>query len=277
MSVRLDAARPALSGKRRLAWSLADQGVASISNVLLSLVLLRLLDPRSFGGFAVAFTVYLVALNVIRAFCCEPYVMSCAGEATPSRLATARSVLGVAFLLGCGCSAVGLLTCLLVPTAIGHALLPIALAFPLMALQDVLRYVAFAAAADDTATRSDVLWLALQLILTVPVFALGLDPATFIVGAWAVGGALAGVYYLARMGLRPDVGTAPRWIRANLPISGRLVVEYACAGGAVQLSLLAITAVGGLRWPGEFGRCRFWPVRSTSYCRASTASSYLRR
>src|SRR4051794_32125122 len=60
---------------RRLSWSTADQGVSSAGNLLLSICVARGVSVREFGGFGVAFAVYLVVLGVTRALAGEPALL----------------------------------------------------------------------------------------------------------------------------------------------------------------------------------------------------------
>ena len=70
---RSERSRPRTSGAaRRAGWNLVDQVISSVTNAALSFVVARSVDVEQFGGFAVAFSVFALAVGLSRALATSP-------------------------------------------------------------------------------------------------------------------------------------------------------------------------------------------------------------
>jgi hypothetical protein len=132
----------------------------------------------------------------------------------------------------------------------GNLVLLVALAAPVVCLQDLLRFGAVATGRPAVAVLSDGIWT----VCVGGVIVLGLDPSPVqAVSVWAVGAALAVLAALVRLRLRPRVREGWRSLGAPDPVGRSLLFGRALTSSAslVTLSLCAAfigaAAAGSLR------------------------------
>ena len=82
-----------------LSWGLADQGMCSLTNFLLSAYIARSLGATQFGAFALAYVTYGFANNVSRGLSIEPLLVRFSGLEWKWRRATGGCT-GTALLVG---------------------------------------------------------------------------------------------------------------------------------------------------------------------------------
>lgn len=235
-------------GVGRSSWYLADQGVASASNFLLSLMVLRAASVREFGFLALALVLYQVALDVCRAAACWPLMI----RGLPGRDAihgSASVALGVAAATSC----LLVPAALLLPGALGHLLLVLAAAMPALLLLDCVRYAAFAARTPWHALEIDSVWLLTQVFMTSCCLRLGAHSPTVMVACWAAG-AMAGCWRALRMA-RPVLSCqrAVRFIANDRRLIGSLVIERVVSTSLSRVipfvcaAVLSVAAVGNIQ------------------------------
>ncbi|WP_205474150.1 oligosaccharide flippase family protein [Nocardioides sp. SYSU D00038] len=231
------------SARKRLSLMTLDQIVAGASNVLTALLAAQLLDVGSFGLFALIFLIYAVAQGVHRALVGDPLLVHPeeADERPGSPLGTG---LAVGVLMAVVLLLLGLLSRQVWEPPFGNSLMILAACLPLLALQDLGRYLGIATHRPGTALRLDVTWLVLML---VPVgFLVATDSATLerLVLSWAGSGAVAGLLVVptvVRAGLRLDT----TWVRTTWSISWRYLSTYALTQGSALGAALAVGTIAG--------------------------------
>ena len=225
--MRLSAQLPRV---RRLAsavgWTTFDQGLFTLSNLVVTLAVGRSGGAEALGVFAVAFAVYLLVLGCTRSLVSEPLLTT----AEAGRAAEPPSVTLVAlFSTACGLI-VGVPAAMLDRTE----LVVVAAALPLLTVQDLLRYQAFRRDQAWAAALLDGGWLA-GAMLAWPVITATGSP-TVAVACWA-GGAAFGMA-IGWPVARPRPGSAPaalRWWRAELrPVAGPLLLDSVIVGVSTQ-------------------------------------------
>ena len=129
----------------------------------------------------------------------------------------------------------------------------VAVWLPLIAVQDGVRYVAFARRRPELAVASDAAWAVSQGAALLVVIVLEAETAALLLAGWgvgALGGATVGMWLL---GVTPWGGRPRRWLRASWRLSSWLLTQAALSHGSVQVStmmvgaLLGAEAVGGFR------------------------------
>ena len=84
----------------RLSWGIADQGMSSLTNFLLSAFVARSLGAAQFGAFSLAYVTYGFAINASRGLAVEPLLIRFSGAHLPTwRRATADAT-GTALVVG---------------------------------------------------------------------------------------------------------------------------------------------------------------------------------
>ena len=189
---------------------MADQGVSSISNFILGVVVARSLDAASFGAFGLAYVTFGLAVSATRGLATDPLLVRFSGAETSvwRRAVAASSATATAcgIVMGVLCVLVGLV----LPPEVGGGFIALGVGLPGLMLQDSWRFAFFAAGQPHRALVNDVVWTVLQfgvlagLVLT--------DRATEVSCFLAFGGTatLAAGFGLLQCRIRPR----PRWIRA---------------------------------------------------------------
>ena len=208
--------------------SVADQGVAALTNILVLVAAARLSTVDGFARFSAVYLVFTVLLGVFGAYTGQPLVLR-RGEGEETRGACRSAVL---FTL-LAASATGLplaAVCLLLPGDTAHALVMLGLVLPIVLGQDTLRYAFSTLQLPHLALLADLVRL------------LG------VLGALTAQSYGAGAALLLSAALlhRRTAGTPVR-IRGLLRrghLGRRFVVEFGVGNATGQLSVLGLGAVG---------------------------------
>ncbi len=231
---------------RRAGWNLVDQVISSGTNAALAFIVARSVDESSFGGFAVAFTVFALLVGVSRAVATSPLGIRYADVSPEAFVGASAAAVGSAFVFGVaaglGCLGAGAW----LGGGTGGALIALGVVFPGLLVQDAWRQVFFAASRPAAAALNDGVWAILQLVAVVALLVAGVATVGPLVLAWggaAMAAALLGVRQ-ARSWPRPLQAT--RWLREHRNLTGYLVAEFGTLQGAQQGALLIIAVVGSL-------------------------------
>ncbi|NYF97390.1 O-antigen/teichoic acid export membrane protein [Janibacter cremeus] len=230
----------------RLAWSVIDQGLSSGSNFVLVFLLARGSSPLDFGLLMIGYSVITVAMVVSRnAFggvlgLDLPHFNRGRARELVSR--SAASVLVMSLVFGAVLASYSFLALDL--HSGGMALLVLALALPVVLLQDLQRFWSVAVGRPKHAAVADSLWFGIALLgLALPV--IGVLDSSAVLGSamWVLGALLSGLL-LASMGYgsRPRFGGTVAWLRAD----GRRVHLASESGLAAVSPLLNSSVVAAL-------------------------------
>ena len=222
---------------------MADQGVSSLSNVVVSIFVARSLSSDGFGAFSLATVVYLLAQGTARALIGEPLLSRFSPADAETRRQLVPDLLGATLAISLLGATVVVVVGLAVGGAAGSALLALALVLPLVLLQDSWRYV-FIVDRAGSALAVDLVWLVAVsgVLLAAPADA---DPAWFVI-AW---GATAGLGAAAGLVLGRGSLGRPRpvaWLLEQRDMGLRFLGEFATGQAVGQLVLVAVGAIAGL-------------------------------
>lgn len=143
---------------RRGAWGLADQAASSLTNFVMSFIVLRSVSIAAFGVFTIAYTTYTFAVGLARGAIAEPLVVSYSaagrdrwreGAAGATGAGLALSALAAVAVAGAGW---------IVGGELATALVALAVVLPGLILQDMWRFAFFAAATPAKAFVNDTVW-----------------------------------------------------------------------------------------------------------------------
>lgn len=232
------------SAGRRLSTITIDQAIAGASNVLIAVLAARVLGPSSFGLFGIVFLVYVTAQGISRALVGEPLLVH------PDEAETrGDDIAGTAVLVGLVLAGVTLVAALGASFWIGPlagALLTLAVFLPLLVLQDIGRYRAFAVHRPGFAVVLDLLWLVLLVVAVVVVTVLGNHSLVLFIAIWAGTGAAAGLLSLRSMigrGTRPSAA----WLRETWRFSSRYLIAFSATQGSALAASVSIATIAGTR------------------------------
>jgi hypothetical protein len=231
------------SGKRLTAITI-DQGLSSLSNVIIVVLGAKILGLDSFGLFAVVSLTYMATQGFARALVGAPLLIRPAeshdrpGEA-----------IGSALLLGLGIGALVALAGLAVSLGdhdLGGGLVALGVFLPLMIVQDLGRYLGIATHRPSRAVVLDVVWLCLELVAVGALAVVGAETVTWFAAAWCGSGAAASLVLLWQYrGHRIRLGLG--WLRETWPFSWRYATSFATRQGSVLLAASIVAAALGDR------------------------------
>lgn len=241
---------------RRGAWVLFDQGLSSLTNFGLSVMVLRAVGPEEFGAFTIVLMTYFLALYLSRALAGDSQLVRHSHVSTDEAREATRAATGVALLVGLATGLILAAASALLGGLVGSVLLPLAVVMPGLMLQDAWRYAFFARGAPFQAFLNDLLWAAAQVALVGWVVVGGDGDVRLFVLAWGGAATMAAVVGSLQAGARPRPRLALSWLSANRDLSPRLAAEVGIALAAWQLTFYTVGAVAGLAQLGILNAAR---------------------
>lgn len=221
-----------------------DQVISGASNVLIAVLAARLLGAVEFGFFGIVFLVYTMLIGVTRALVSDPVlVQPFESREQPGEAIGTSCLLSVALAIALAAVAVSIRFW---QQALGDALIVLAVCLPLLVLQDVGRYLAFATRRAARAVVLDSVWLVLMLAgVGVLLTRHGRTLASF-VAVWGGSGAAAGTLLFAWYGVR-ELRLGLSWLRRTWGLAWRFLVSYTSSQGA---ALAMSSEIGGVAGAG---------------------------
>jgi hypothetical protein len=238
-----------IGARTAIASSVADQGVAAFTNIIVLVVAARLSTAAGFSVFSMVYVIFTVLLGVNVSYVGQALVLVRGTERLRSACRSAVAFTAVAStVLGCGLAA-GLA---FVHGATAHGLAVLGLVLPIVLTQDGMRYCFSALRLPHLALAADTV----RLLVAVP--ALAMQPhgagAVRLVAVWGLSGLPALLVGAAL--LRPRVKGAAVDIRSYVRrghLGQRFVVEFGVGNATSQLAVVGLglfaapLAVGALR------------------------------
>ncbi|RBM19128.1 hypothetical protein DEH69_11830 [Streptomyces sp. PT12] len=247
--------RPPASAASAAAASVADQGVAALTNVAVVIVAARQSTADDFASFAVVYTVFALLLGLTGAYVGQPLALRRGGESALHRHCRAS----VAFTLYASGALGAVLAAATValPGGIAAGLAALGAVLPVVLTQEALRYAFAVLRAPHLALACDVLRgaVALPLLVAQPY---GTGPARMVL-VWGLSAlpalALAGLLLIRRTrgarGARGGVGA--RALLDPRHLGRRFAVEFGVGNAGSQVAVVGLgvladpLAVGALR------------------------------
>jgi O-antigen/teichoic acid export membrane protein len=217
--------------------------MSSLSNVIVTIMVARLLGPAQFGAFSVALVAFQLAVGAVRAVVGEPWLSAHSTDGPAERLRAMTDLVPASLALSVACSVVILGAAATMGGAATPALVALAFVFPYLGVQDSLRFVAVIDR-PQVALASDTAWLVVAAAF-VAVAPAGAASEWFVV-AWGVSGAIGLVLAMVMLRVPLRTGQAGRWLRMHRVMSAAYFGEYLSARAVGQLVVLALGAMAGL-------------------------------
>jgi O-antigen/teichoic acid export membrane protein len=236
---------------RRLGWGVVDQGVSSLSNFAVGIVVARSLGPTGFGAFSLAYVTYSMILSATRGLATDPLLVRYSGAPSTAWRKAAGASTATATLTGIAAGAACLGVGLFLGRDVGGAFIALAVVLPGLMLQDSWRFVFFSIGRASKAVLNDVVWGTLQIVALLVL--LGTGHATVVWCVLAFGGtaAIAGVFGLLQSRILPRPTRVKGWMVETRALGGRYLAENLSMGGARQLRMTVLGGVTGLAAVGE--------------------------
>ncbi|WP_329617836.1 hypothetical protein OG244_37005 [Streptomyces brevispora] len=230
-----------MKARTAIVCSVADQGVAALTNILVLVVAARLSTVADFARFSGVYLVFTVLLGVFGAYTGQPLVLR-RGASEETRGAC-RSAVAFTLLVSAALGGLLAAVCTVLPGDTARALMMLGIVLPVVLGQDTARYAFATLQAQHLALAADTLRLVCVL------GALAVQPhgasAARLVTVWGLS-ALPALLLSATVLYRRTAGTSVR-LRPLLRrghLGRRFVVEFAVGNATSQLSVLGLGVVG---------------------------------
>ncbi|WP_406341084.1 hypothetical protein [Streptomyces sp. NBC_01578] len=221
--------------------SVADQGVAALTNILVLVAAARLSTVDGFARFSSVYLVFTVLLGISGAYTGQPLVLR-RGRSDDVRGAC-RSAVAFTLVVAAALGALLAAGCLFVPGDTARALLMLGLVLPVVLGQDAMRYAFSTLQLPHLALAADVLRLVCVLgaLAVQPHGA----PAARLVAVWGLS-ALPALLLSAALLHRQVAGTPLRLsvLLKRGHLGQRFVVEFGVGNATSQLSVLGLGVFG---------------------------------
>ncbi|HEX8802722.1 MAG TPA: hypothetical protein VF743_00975, partial [Acidimicrobiales bacterium] len=225
---------------RRRALVMLDQGTSSLSNVVVTVMVARMVAPAEFGAFAVALLAYQLATGAVRAVVGEPWLSAHSTDEGAARDRGAADLLRGAVAVSLAASLVIAAAAVVAGGRATGALLGLAIVYPFLGVQDALRYLAVVDR-PQVALVSDLTWL-VGVVALLAVAPAGVTPAWYVV-AWGVAGAAGLAVAVVTVGVPLRSGRALRWLVDHRGMAGAFLAEMASARAVGQVVLLGLGVI----------------------------------
>lgn len=192
------------------ALTLGDQVLSSVSNMLAVVLVARAVSAEEFGTFALGYSVLTLVLGLTRGYFGTR--VSLEHDDTRARVLTRQLIGSVLIISPVVVAVVFVLSHVMSGGDPGGILVIVALATPVVCMQDVGRFGAVAAGKPGAAFLSDGLWVALMLI----PFALGTRvPAKVVLWLWFAAALAALITIMASLRVGPDLRGGMQQLRTR--------------------------------------------------------------
>ena len=229
-------------------WAVADQILSSGTNFAASIVVARLLGPKEFGSYVVAYSASMVALSITRSFAVDPYLIQAAPLVKEKQNEMTKVASGLVLLAGAVGSVVLSLIALVSADAgsTRAALLTMAAILPGCILQDFWRQACFANGETSRAFANDLVWALVQAVSFLILWAWFRISTRATILAWGAGAVAAAFFGLAQFRILPVIGSRTfQWMKQIAAVGGWFgLTNVLFNAGNLTISLLTTTFCG---------------------------------
>lgn len=232
--------------RKQASWAMADQGMSSLTNFALTIVVLRTMPLAEFGVFSLVFALYQLTLSAGRALVGQPLAIRFSASPAATRDPETKDALGAALIVGMAGVIPIAVAAALTSGPLSEGLIALAVSLPLLLVQDAWRFGFFAAGRPERAFAIDFIW-GIGQVLSVAIILVGPGPSLFLyLLGWGLSGAISVVIaaIVTRTAFQPL--RAVTWLKSNRDLGIRYVAESALLNGAEQAVRVLIGIVAGL-------------------------------
>lgn len=232
--------------RARAAWSLADQGVSSIGNFLLIILVARRATTSELGTFGLAFTTWALAMGASRSLATEPLIVRFTGHSHTAAHSASRSAMGASLVLAGLGSLVLLAATPFLASGARSIFLVLGLTLPFLLLQDAARYAAVVQSKTWIAFLNDSLWSVLAIGGLIALTITDTGSVTVMFGVWAVTSLAGAALSCSLLKNVPDLGRSVKWIVTNWNLGRPFLLQFLVETGALSIVMFVIAGVAGL-------------------------------
>ncbi len=238
--------RAAGRASRRLSWGVADQGMSSLTNFLLSAFVARSLGAAEFGAFSLAYVTYGLGINASRGLAVEPLLIRFSHTGLPAWRRACAGAAGTAVLVGVAGGLIGIVAGALIGGTTGKAFLALGLTLPGLLLQDSWRYAFFAASKGYHAFLNDTVWALIQIPALILLKQTGHADVFWFVLAWGGAASVGAVLGAFQARVLPSLRQSLHWLSRHRDLGPRYLVENTGGNAVDSLRSYSVTHILGL-------------------------------
>jgi O-antigen/teichoic acid export membrane protein len=236
---------PQYSGRSRIIWTFADQGLSSLTNAALAIVVAKNVDKLHFGAFSLALITFGFVVGLVRAFVGEPFVVRFSAVTGAERARATRDASGAAVAMGI----LATIACLIVAAVAGGdtsaTFTGLGISLPGLVLQDTWRHMFFAAGRPKSAAINDLIWTVLQFGLLAALLLHGNHNIFLITLCWGTAALIASLVGCWQIGAVPAPMATLDWLYETRDLNFRLGLGYTLNMGAVTFGTYGIAGIVG--------------------------------
>jgi O-antigen/teichoic acid export membrane protein len=248
----LSSTTPAQGRRTRVLWGLLDEGLSSVTNVLVTVLAARALSSQGFGEFAIVSASTAVVIALVRGAASDTLASAHSADPPEQQRAAVRSGAVTALTTGL---VVGAPALALAPLLGGRDQADLLLLLPFLlglVLQDYLRFAFFVLGRARDAFVNDAFWFVVQVPLLVIASANGAG-ALGLLAVWSGSGALAAVVGLLQLRALPASPAATRpWLRRHRGLWPYLLLDNSLGQASNVGALLVLSLTTTLAEIGAF-------------------------
>jgi O-antigen/teichoic acid export membrane protein len=234
------------SARVRMAWTFADQGLSSLTNAALALVVADAVSRIEFGAFSLALVTFSFVIGLGRSLIGDCYVVRFTGTPRRVRRRAAAHATGAAIVFGAAAGVLCAVAGALLPGQARLALFALAISLPGLMWQETWRHAFFAAGRPAAAALNDLIWAGLQVVLLGVLLLRGSHSIFWITLAWGASALVAAVAGVVQTGVRPRPGAALGWFRETRDLNVRMGLDFVLNMGAINLALFFVGGIVGV-------------------------------
>lgn len=247
-----------LSGRaetaKRFGWGFADQALSSLTNFVLSFLVVRNVGTKELGAFGLMFATYLLVLGLCTSISTSLLLIRYSSVRHDQWRRGVMSATGtsvtVGMISGVVVSAVSLLY---LEGSIRATYLALAVSLPGLMLQDAWRQAFFAQGRASRAFFNDLVWAFFLLPAAIMMDKAESVPVSWFVLAWGGSASLAAAVGFIQSRVVPRPQRILSWWREHRDLSGWFLASYAVGNAAGQASNYLLVALTSLRTMGALG------------------------
>lgn len=220
--------------------------MSSLANAALALVIARSVSVTNYGAFAVAFSIYSLALAVSSAICGQVITIRYSSLTPEKQIEAVRDASGVVLAAGLIFSVVVTLIGLCLHGPLRVCLIATGIFLPVLVLQDLWRTVFISFGVPRQAFINDAVWTLLQVILIILLLLHASRNVVAFLVSWGVAATVAAALGVRQAKVRPSIRGARRWLAGHLEISLPSAASSLAGLGAAQVASILIAAYGSI-------------------------------
>lgn len=225
-------------------WTVVDQVLSALSNILLAVLVARSVDAEGFGAFATAVLIFSLVVGFTRAAVGQPLQITYAAAPRDEFLIAVRSALGSSVIIGAVGGVAVVLAGIVMGADGGDALIALGACLPLLLSQDICRMAFFSSGKPRDAAIIDALWAVIVFGALALVLAAGIHNTWLPIAIWGGGAGIAAMVGFGLLKCLPRLSGAVTWAWRQRKLTGYLSAEFLLGQGIGVVGIVMVGVLG---------------------------------